>query len=79
MSAQAPILHKQADRMALMADIVYFASELIKRIERLVKIEPHWRGATWGQAAALVRRVRGEARRQIDEQRRCERLARRAT
>lgn len=62
---------KGADRLALLQDANYFADELIRCVEELVKIEPSASTKpSWQQAAALTRRIRSLARHEADEQRR---------
>ena len=67
MSGQAPpaIRHKQADRRELLRDADYFATELIRRIERIARVDKATRRLGWGQAAALIRRIRQAIRGQL--------------
>lgn len=62
---------KQITRSSLLGDADYFATQLIRCLESLVKIEPvgHVR-VVWQQAAALVRKVRGVIREAKDYRRR---------
>ena len=67
-------MHKH-DRLRLLADAAYFASELTRRLEALADIERS--GDTlrdWTQAASITRRIRSLCRHQGDEQRRRRRL-----
>lgn len=63
---------KHGDRLTLLQDANYFANELIRCVEQLVKIEPapSTKPSWQQQAAALTRRVRSLARHEADEQRR---------
>lgn len=54
-------LSKPADRGALIRDASYFADELLKRLDRLAKIDGR-RELAWRQAAALVFRARASIR-----------------
>jgi hypothetical protein len=59
-------MNKPADRLELIRDSEYFATELIRRLERLAKIDG--RGSrNWRTAALLLRRVRAVARHRLVE------------
>lgn len=55
------------NRDTLLRDAEYFATELVRRIERLAKLDSGQ--IAWQQAAALTRRIRGQVREQIDGRR----------
>jgi hypothetical protein len=64
------------DRTALMRDTEYFLTEAVSRLERLARHESHDPTIpVWQQSAAMCRRVRGEARRQLDKQRQVDKAA----
>lgn len=51
----------KVDRAELVKDADYFAGELLKRVERLARLDGRHEVA-WRQSAVLVRRVRAAAR-----------------
>ena len=66
------------ERMLLLRDAEHHATELIARLEALLKTEEHRHLCSdWAQAAKLTRRIRGLARIRLEADRRRARLVRR--
>lgn len=69
-------LARRQERLTLLSDAAYFATELSRKIEALAEIEQSGRVySNWQQAAAMARKVRAYARHQADEQRHKAKLA----
>ena len=69
-------VEKMGNRLELLRDSEYFATELVRRLEALVDIESEGHVyESWTRSAAITRKVRGVVRHELDKRRRRAKIA----